>query len=173
MIEELLERPSTRVIFWLIILTVVIAYWPTSEVVYAEPTIHIVTVYEEVEVVIFEEVEVMVEPDYYYVWAKVTMYAPGDNRSGICADENPDVTSTGRTPGRDFAAVDPRKIPYGTKMYVEGYGYVEAQDTGGALRSYRGYHIDLYADTYEEAMRHGVQYKKVRIYMEEDNDEER
>lgn len=129
----------------------------------------VITIYEEVEVVteVVTEVVKEVEPTYYYIWAKVTMYAPFDNQSGICADENPNVTSTGRTPSRKCAAVDPRKIPYGTRMYVEGYGEIEAQDTGGALRSYNGFHIDLFAETYEEAMAHGVQYKMVRVYKED------
>ncbi len=37
-------------------------------------------------------------------------------------------------------AVDPRVIPLGTKVYVEGYGYAVAADTGGAIK---GYKIDV------------------------------
>ena len=97
------------------------------------------------------------------VQARVTGYAPFDNKSGICADENPEVTSTGVRPGTKYAAVDPRRIPYGTEIEVPGYGLVIAADTGGALRSSKDLAIDLYFDTYEAAMAWGVQYLDVEI----------
>lgn len=89
------------------------------------------------------------------VRARVTAYAPLDNKSGICADSKPTVTSRGYRPNRHYAAVDPSRIPYGTRMYVPGYGEVVAADTGGALRSYGGYAVDLYFDSYEEAVAWG------------------
>ena len=46
--------------------------------------------------------------------ARVTAYSPYDNQSGISADENPSVTSTGTTPGWGTIAVDPEVIPSGT-----------------------------------------------------------
>ena len=104
------------------------------------------------------------ELDYIEVTARVTAYAPFDNKSGMCADWNPSVTSIGHRPSSKYIAVDPKKIPYGTKVYIEGYGMTEAGDTGGALRSYDGYAIDVYFDTYEEAINWGKKYIKVRIY---------
>lgn len=97
------------------------------------------------------------------VLARVTAYAPFDNRSGICNDGDPTNTSTGRSPGREYAAADPQKLPYGTKLEIPGYGTVEIQDTGGALRSYEGIAIDVYFDSYEEAMEWGVQYLEIEI----------
>ncbi|MBQ9358860.1 MAG: G5 domain-containing protein, partial [Abditibacteriota bacterium] len=41
-------------------------------------------------------------------------------------------TSTGRKAVYSMAAVDPKFIPLGTKLYIEGYGYAIAGDTGGA-----------------------------------------
>jgi 3D (Asp-Asp-Asp) domain-containing protein len=97
------------------------------------------------------------------VMAKVTGYAPLDNVSGICADENPTVTSVGHHPSSKYAAADPKKIPYGTLVDVPGYGRVEIGDTGGAMRNYDGYQIDLFFDTYEEAIQWGVQYIEIVI----------
>lgn len=102
------------------------------------------------------------------VLARVTAYAPFDNRSGICNDGDPTNTSTGRSPGREYAAADPQKLPYGTKLEIPGYGTVEIQDTGGALRSYDGIAIDVYFDSYEEAMKWGVQYLEIKIPEQED-----
>ena len=42
-------------------------------------------------------------------------------------------TSTGARV-RGIIAVDPRVIPLGTKIYVPGYGYGVAADTGGSIR---------------------------------------
>lgn len=95
--------------------------------------------------------------------AKVTGYAPLDNISGICADENPTVTSIGHYPSKKYAAADPKKLPYGTKVYVPGYGVVEIGDTGGAMRNYEGVQIDLFFDTYEDAIEWGVQYIEIEI----------
>lgn len=57
-------------------------------------------------------------------------------------------------------AVDPRVIPLGSKLYIEGYGYGFACDTGGAIR---GRHIDLAFDSARAAMRHGRKNVKVWI----------
>ena len=103
------------------------------------------------------------QDDSETVLMRVTAYAPFDNVSGICADEDPTVTSIGHRPGVQYAAVDPSRIPYGTPMVVPGYGVVEAGDTGGALRNCKDLAIDVYFDTHEEAMAWGVQYLEVTI----------
>jgi len=98
------------------------------------------------------------------VRARVTAYAPLDNKSGICADGNPTVTATGTSARRGVVAVDPTEIPYFTTVNVPGYGIASAEDTGGAIRNYtEGVAIDVLVDTYEEAMEWGVQYLDVEI----------
>lgn len=52
-------------------------------------------------------------------------------------------TATGKYLTKGIVAVDPRVIKLGTRMYVPGYGYGEAQDTGGAIK---GNKIDLAYD---------------------------
>jgi len=49
-------------------------------------------------------------------------------------------TATGMPVVYGVAAVDPRVIPLGTKLYVEGYGFAFACDTGSAIKGHR---IDL------------------------------
>jgi len=69
-------------------------------------------------------------------------------------------TATGLPIGYGAAAVDPRVIPLGTKLYVEGYGYAFACDTGGAIKGNR---IDLAYDSYYLANTKGR--KKVRVWI--------
>ncbi|TET95518.1 MAG: hypothetical protein E3J29_06720, partial [Dehalococcoidia bacterium] len=43
------------------------------------------------------------------------------------------TTATGTTVRKGTVAVDPSVIPLGTRMYIPGYGYGVAEDTGGAV----------------------------------------
>ncbi|NLK22051.1 MAG: DUF348 domain-containing protein [Epulopiscium sp.] len=73
------------------------------------------------------------------------------------------ITATGTRARVGTVAVDPRVIPLGTKLYVEGYGYAVAEDTGGAIK---GKKIDLYFDTKKEALQFGRQQRKVYILVQ-------
>ena len=57
-------------------------------------------------------------------------------------------------------AVDRKKIPLGTKVYIQGYGLRLAEDVGGGVK---GNQIDVAVDTHEEAMRLGVRKREVWI----------
>lgn len=83
--------------------------------------------------------------------------SPGDPGFGI--------TATGTTVkrsqnGYSTIAVDPRVIPLGTKVYVEGYGYAIAEDTGGAIKGNR---IDVFVPNNSEADNWGVRWVNVYI----------
>lgn len=74
-------------------------------------------------------------------------------------------TATGTTVRRNVngystVAVDPRVIPLGTKLYIEGYGLAIAEDTGGAIK---GNIVDVYFDTYGECVRWGR--RRVNVYI--------
>lgn len=64
------------------------------------------------------------------------------------------------------AAVDPTVIPYGTKMYIEGYGWFVAEDCGGAVN---GKHIDIAVDTHSQAIDMGTTIGGVWILVEIDS----
>lgn len=91
---------------------------------------------------------------------KATAYSPWDNQNGIEADGDGRHTSIGLHSGPGVIAVDPKRIPYNSRMIVVYQdGTVEtgiAGDTGGALRASRGLHIDMFRKTYDQAVNHGV-----------------
>ena len=69
-------------------------------------------------------------------------------------------TASGTQPSRGVAAVDPRVIPIGSKLYIEGYGYATALDIGGDIKGSR---IDLFFETRREALNWGLRTKKVYV----------
>ena len=69
------------------------------------------------------------------------------------------MTAIGRRAGHGIVAVDPRFIPIGTKLYISGYGWAIAGDTGGSIRGSR---IDLGFDSDAEAMAFGR--REVTVY---------
>lgn len=62
---------------------------------------------------------------------------------------------------KGIIAVDPRVIPMGTRLYVEGYGEGIAADQGGAIK---GNHIDLCFATHQQALNWGMKTVKVTIF---------
>jgi 3D (Asp-Asp-Asp) domain-containing protein len=74
------------------------------------------------------------------------------------------ITTTGinlkKNPNLKVIAVDPRVIKLGTKVYVEGYGYAIAGDTGGAIK---GNKIDLFMPNHASALKWGRRTVKIKI----------
>ncbi|HHY60200.1 MAG TPA: DUF348 domain-containing protein [Clostridia bacterium] len=69
-------------------------------------------------------------------------------------------TSTGSWPQRGTIAVDPKVIPLGSRLYVEGYGPGVAEDVGSAIK---GNKIDVFVETEKEARQWGR--RKVKVYI--------
>jgi len=84
-----------------------------------------------------------------------TSYSPDPSENGGSSR-----TSTGLRIGHGIVAVDPNFIPLGTKLYIEGYGYAVAGDTGGAIKGNR---IDLGHDSRGASNRFGT--RKVKVYI--------
>lgn len=78
-----------------------------------------------------------------------TAYDPGPLSCGKYASG---YTAIGMKATRGVVAVDPRVIPLGTRVYVEGYGPAIAADTGGAIK---GHKIDVCFPTRREALQWG------------------
>ena len=76
------------------------------------------------------------------------------------------TTATGMKVRYGVVAVDPRVIPLGSRLYIEAangtwiYGTAVAADTGGAIK---GNIIDLYVESYSEAINFGRRKAKVYI----------
>lgn len=86
------------------------------------------------------------------VFKTVAYTGGGITASGMTPRRNPDGIST--------VAVDPNVIPYGTAMYIEGYGYAVAADCGSGIK---GYTIDLYLNSEQECINWGVRNVNVTI----------
>lgn len=83
-----------------------------------------------------------------------------ENKRFICsatAYSGSGSTASGRklyraVDGISTIAVDPSVIPLGSKVYIDGYGYAVASDTGASIK---GNKIDVYFNSYNEACNWG------------------
>lgn len=82
---------------------------------------------------------------------KITAYCTGSR------------TATGTKPKLGTIAVNTHYIPYGSQIYIKGYGFGKAEDTG-AFRKYKNddgepmNQLDLWFNTEKEARRWGTKY---------------
>ena len=70
------------------------------------------------------------------------------------------ITASGLPARPGLVAVDPKVIPLKTRLYIPGYGFCLAADTGGAIKGMR---IDLCFQTRQEALRFGR--RKIEVYV--------
>ncbi len=102
---------------------------------------------------------------------QITMKATAYTASYSDTGKNPGdagfgITYTGRKVKKGIVAVDPKVIPLGTRLYIEGvgqtadYGFAVAADIGGAVK---GNIIDLYFESSEDVRKWGR--KTVKVYV--------
>lgn len=75
----------------------------------------------------------------------------GKTKTGLDLKANPEAK---------VISVDPSVIPLGSKVYVEGYGYATAADTGSAIKGKR---IDVFIPSLDKAKNFGSKQLTVKI----------
>ena len=96
-----------------------------------------------------------VAPQTGSLW-RVTAYCPCEKCCGRFADG---ITASGAPAiGRIIAA--PSEIPFGTELFIEGYGYGKVQDRGGSIKGKR---LDVLFPTHNQALEWGVKMLEVEI----------
>lgn len=71
------------------------------------------------------------------------------------------MTASGVMATRGTIAADTSRYPFGTILYVPGYGYGRVEDRGGAIR---GDHIDLFFTSHRRAKEWGRKQVTVKIW---------
>jgi 3D (Asp-Asp-Asp) domain-containing protein len=95
-------------------------------------------------------------------WGKrftITMYVPRSEKYGVDND-GLTATMTKADPEARLVAVDPKLIPYGSWLWIEGLGWFRAEDCGSAIKGFR---LDVLTATEPEAMRFGKQDRFVIV----------
>jgi uncharacterized protein YabE (DUF348 family)/3D (Asp-Asp-Asp) domain-containing protein len=70
------------------------------------------------------------------------------------------ITASGMKAQMGVVAVDTRFIPFGTKLYIEGYGFGIAGDRGSGVN---GWHVDVFKNSRSDALVYGKQ--QVMVYI--------
>ena len=95
---------------------------------------------------------------------EITGYAPLDPNAveGVCFSGDPSITASGEmfVPGSTAAAT----LPYGTRVFVPGFGWYTVRDRGGAITDGK---LDLGFATRGEALRFGRQKRLVLVVKED------
>jgi 3D (Asp-Asp-Asp) domain-containing protein len=72
------------------------------------------------------------------------------------------VTASGTRASYGTIAADTAVLPFGSVVFVPGYGYGRVEDRGGAIK---GRCLDLWFSSHEEATRWGRKRMKVRVWL--------
>ena len=71
------------------------------------------------------------------------------------------ITSSGTRARHGTIAADVASYPYGTIMYITGYGYGRVEDIGGDIKGHR---IDLFFESHNDALKWGRRNLPVQIW---------
>ncbi|MYL35939.1 DUF348 domain-containing protein [Pontibacillus yanchengensis] len=95
--------------------------------------------------------------------AQKTLYMEATAYTAYCTGCS-GVTTTGinlrANPNQKVVAVDPNVIPLGSRVWVEGYGYAVAGDTGSAIKGNR---IDVFLSSKSQAYSFGRKRVQVKV----------
>lgn len=112
------------------------------------------------------------------MYVEATAYCPGTAESGCPIDDRgysactgkhrnattasgvKAVAGTGDINNPHIISVDPRLIPLGSRVYIAGYGFARALDTGSSIKGNR---IDLLFPTHSSALKFGR--RQLKIYL--------
>jgi 3D (Asp-Asp-Asp) domain-containing protein len=94
---------------------------------------------------------------------EITFYAPLDPDAveGMCYSGDPNITASGERVMVGLTAAADKSIPFGTRIFVEGFGWRVVHDRGGSIQGDR---IDIAVATKEEALRLGRKQATVLIW---------
>jgi len=139
-------------------------YFFTQEV--QEPESYVLQITEEIEPTSEEETKELL--GLY----RITAYCSCEKCCGEWAKNRPDGIVKGAmgvelTPGISAAST----LPFGTKLYIEGYGEVVVQDrmANWVVEKYDGKVVDVYFNDHEEACNFGLMYCNVYQIIESED----
>lgn len=88
------------------------------------------------------------DAEYIFQTKKTTYRCTGYCSCRICSEGWGTQTASGKPCRANHTiAADLRKLPLGTKVYIEGLGEYVVEDVGGGVK---GYHVDVYCNTHNE-----------------------
>ena len=96
------------------------------------------------------------KPDWEVMEAEVTAYAPTCPTAieGMCYSGDPTITASGQEVEIGNTAAAGPDVPIGTKVWIEGFGWREVTDRGGAIGPGQ---FDVAVSSREEALNFGRQ----------------
>jgi 3D (Asp-Asp-Asp) domain-containing protein len=94
-------------------------------------------------------------------WFGMPVHASGPNKG---KRKRVGITASGARARPGTVAADTRYYPFGTVVYVPGYGYGRVEDRGSAIKGNR---LDLFFTSRKQALKWGRQTKQVKIWIPE------
>lgn len=88
-----------------------------------------------------------------------TVYSSGPNKG---KPKQVGITASGAKAHRGTIAADRRYYPFGTVMYIPGYGYGRVEDTGSAIQG--SGRVDLFYGSHQQALEWGRQRLPIKVW---------
>jgi 3D (Asp-Asp-Asp) domain-containing protein len=91
-------------------------------------------------------------------WLMKPVYSSGSSKGKT---KKVGITASGKKAIVGTIAADTSLYPFGTVMYIDGYGYGRVEDRGGSIKGNR---IDLYFPSHHKALAWGKKTKTVKVW---------